>query len=104
MVEFEGDRFKRAGRQHRDIIEASTSASESVGHPAQKPTSVFDRLLAIAGKRGGMMLDPCAGSGTAAVAAQRFGMKALLIEQDQRYAELIRRRLAPRLRAHKRIH
>jgi site-specific DNA-methyltransferase (adenine-specific) len=89
---FTGDRFKIAGRQHRDIIETNTSSGESVGHPAQKPVAVYRRLLEIAGRQGGMLLDPCAGSGTAAVAAQEFGMRSILIERDDRYAEMIRRR------------
>jgi DNA modification methylase len=93
MAEFEGDTFKRAGKQHKDILEAVTSAGESVGHPAQKPVNVYSRLLAIAGKPGGVLLDPCAGSGTAAIAARLYGMKAILIERDQGYVDLIRRRL-----------
>ena len=104
MAEFNDDRFKQTGEPHRDVIEASTSPGEFIGHPAQKPVSVFDRLLAIAGKRGGVMLDPCAGSGTAGVAARKFGMRALLIEQDQRYVELIRRRLSSQSLAHERMY
>ena len=51
MAEFEGDNFKRPGRQHKDILEAVTSAGESVGHPAQKTIALFSRLLAaIAGR------------------------------------------------------
>ena len=93
MAEFEGDNFKRIGKQHKDILEVVTSAGESVGHPAQKPTALFSRLLAIAGRPGGVLLDPCAGSGTAAIAAQLYGMKAILIERDERYVDLIKRRL-----------
>ena len=93
MAEFEGDNFKRPGKQHKDILEAVTSAGELVGHPAQKPINLFSRLLAIAGKPGGVLLDPCAGSGTAGIAAQLYGMKAILIERDERYVDLIKRRL-----------
>ena len=93
MAEFEGDNFKRPGKQHKDILEAVTSAGELVGHPAQKPINLFSRLLAIAGKPGGVLLDPCAGSGNAGIAAQLYGMKAILIERDERYVDLIKRRL-----------
>ena len=41
MAEFEGDNFKRPGKQHKDILEAVTSAGESVGHPAQKPIALL---------------------------------------------------------------
>jgi DNA modification methylase len=90
---YDGDRFKIAGRQHKDLIETSTSSHESVGHPAQKPVALLSRLLDIAGRRGGVMLDPCAGSGTSAVAACEHGMRSILIERDSRYTELIKRRV-----------
>ena len=41
MAEFEGDNFKRPGKQHKDILEAVTSAGELVGHPAQKPIALL---------------------------------------------------------------
>ena len=91
---FEGDRFKAKGKQHRDIIEASTSNAESVGHPAQKPIGVYRRLLEIAGRQGGILLDPLAGSGTAAIAAMEFGMRCIMIELDDRYVEIIKRRVS----------
>jgi DNA modification methylase len=90
---YDGDRFKVAGKQHKDIIETNTSSHESVGHPAQKPVALLSRLLDIAGRRGGVVLDPCAGSGTAAIAASQHGMRSILIERDERYVELIKRRV-----------
>jgi DNA modification methylase len=90
---FEGDRFKKVGKQHRDMIEVNTSNAESVGHPAQKPIAVYRRLLEIAGRQGGVLLDPLAGSGTAAIAAAETGMRSILIERDPRYVEIIKRRV-----------
>jgi site-specific DNA-methyltransferase (adenine-specific) len=90
---YDGDRFKSAGKQHKDIIEVSTSARESVGHAAQKPVAVYSRLLDIAGRRGGVLLDPCAGSGTAAIAGNEHGMRSILIERDARSAEIIKHRV-----------
>jgi DNA modification methylase len=92
-ADYDGDRFKTTGRQHKDIIEVNTSAHESVGHPAQKPVALFSRLLDIAGRRGGILLDPCAGSGTAAIAGTEHGMRSILIERDARYAEIIKHRV-----------
>ena len=71
----------------------STSAHEAVGHAAQKPVALYGRLLDIAGQRGGILLDPCAGSGTAAIAGNERGMRSILIERDARYAEIIRHRI-----------
>jgi DNA modification methylase len=91
--EFEGDQFKSAGRQHKDIIQTSTSTAESVGHPAQKPVAVYRRLLEIAGRQGGVLLDPMAGSGTAVVAAREYGMRCIMIERNKQYVEIIKRRV-----------
>jgi DNA modification methylase len=93
-ADFVGDRFKTAGRQHRDVIETNTSSGESVGHPAQKPVDLYRRLLNMAGRRGGVLLDPCAGSGTAAVAAGSYGMKTIMIERETRYIDIIKARVS----------
>jgi DNA modification methylase len=45
------------------------------------------------GRRGRVLLDPCAGSGTAAIAGNEYGMRSILIERDARYAELIEHRV-----------
>lgn len=89
---YEGDSIKKQGRQHRDVIEASVAAREAPGHPSVKPVSVYMRLLDIAGKAGGVLLDPFAGSGTAAIAASRWGMRSILIERETRYLDIIKAR------------
>ena len=91
---YPGDRLKTAGKQHKDIIETNTSSAKSLGHPAQKPVDLYCRLLDICGRQGGILLDPCAGSGTSAIAAAERGMKAILIENNPDYIALIKRRIA----------
>ena len=93
---YDGDKFKIAGKQHKDLIEANTSAHELIGHPAQKPVALLSRLLDIAGRGGGTVLDPCSGSGTTAIAANERGMRSILIERDSRYVELIKSRVVDR--------
>ncbi len=90
---YDGDRLKVAGKQHKDVVETNTASNESLGHPAQKPVGLYSRLLDIAGRQGGILLDPCAGSGTSAIAAAERGMKAILIESDPDYVSLIKRRV-----------
>jgi site-specific DNA-methyltransferase (adenine-specific) len=51
-------------------------------------------MLDMCGVEGGVVLDPMAGSGTTAVAAVLRGMKAILIEHDPAYCDLIRKRIA----------
>jgi site-specific DNA-methyltransferase (adenine-specific) len=43
---------------------------------------------------GGIVLDPFAGSGTTGLAALQEGRRAVLIEREPAYCEIIRRRLA----------
>lgn len=74
-------------------------------HPSEKPLVVVVPLVRECTPLGGLVLDPFAGSGTTAEAALRLGRRALLIEGDERYCEVIVRRLAkvrnetPRIRS-----
>ncbi len=45
-------------------------------------------------KRGGIVLDPFAGSGTTLIAAEKTGRRGYGIELDPRYCDVIIRRLA----------
>ena len=84
---------KRADVQMNDVwLLPTVGRGESVGHPAQKPVALYERLLDMCGVRGGTLLDPMAGSGTAAIAAARWGMRAILIEREVSYVEMIQQR------------
>jgi site-specific DNA-methyltransferase (adenine-specific) len=63
-------------------------------HPTEKPPGILAPLIEYACPPGGLVLDPFAGSGSTAVAARLTGRRAVLIEADERYCEVIARRLA----------
>ena len=86
---------KHADVQGHDIWTIPhVSASEAVGHPAQKPLLIYERLLDMCGIRGGTLLDPMCGSATAAIAARRRGMRSVMIEREGDYIDMIKRRVA----------
>lgn len=62
-------------------------------HPTEKPVDILRPLIAYACPPGGAVLDPFAGSGSTAMAARVEGCRAVLIEGDERYCEIIAKRL-----------
>jgi len=61
-------------------------------HPAAFPRKLASRCIRLSSRDGDTVLDPFAGSGTTGLAALEQGRKAILIELNRAYAELIRRR------------
>jgi DNA modification methylase len=63
-------------------------------HPTEKPVGLMSLLISVVTKPGGVVLDPFAGSGATLVAAAALGRKAIGVEIDEKYAEVIAKRLA----------
>lgn len=61
-------------------------------HPTQKPVGLIREL---AGSLDGVecIIDPFAGSGTLGEACQSLGVRCVLIEREEKYCDIIRRRL-----------
>lgn len=71
----------------------STGARWQSLHPTQKPVALFEYLIRTYTEPGELVLDNCAGSGTTGVAAIQSGRRAILIEQEAKYAQLSERRV-----------
>lgn len=65
-------------------------------HPTQKPVALFAYLIATYTDLGETVFDFCAGSGTTAVAAESIGRRWVLIEKEEKYCEIIAKRLDAR--------
>ena len=63
-------------------------------HPTEKPVEVIKRIMDVLSGRGDIILDPFAGSGTTAIACLETGRNYILIEKEQRYVEIIKKRIA----------
>jgi DNA modification methylase len=61
-------------------------------HPTVKPVALVADAIRDCSRRGGLVLDPFAGSGTVVIAAERTGRKARAIEIDPAYCDLIVKR------------
>lgn len=87
-------RHRLSGRSSALLDVGCVPTWERRFHPHQKPVDLPRVLIRTSCPSGGTVLDPFAGSGTTALAALAEGRKAVLIEKEPAYVEIIRRRVA----------
>lgn len=85
-----------SGSAARFFYSAKADSSDRIGsrHPTVKPVDLMQWLVRLVTPRGGMVLDPFAGTGTTGEAAFREGFSAILIERETEYCADIERRMA----------
>ena len=63
-------------------------------HPSPKPVSLMEEIISVCSPMGGVIVDPFAGSGSTIIAARNLGRRAIGVEIEERYCEIIAKRLA----------
>jgi DNA modification methylase len=83
-----------SGSAARFFYTAKADQEDRLGskHPTVKPLDLIQYLVRLVTPKGGTVLDPFAGTGTAGEAAYREGVKAVLIEREEEYqADIVKR-------------
>lgn len=81
-------RFAFPNGRPPSVIKAMRLPGDALCHPNQKPVSLMRQLVRAVTRRGDVLLDPFAGSGSTLVAAAHEGRYAVGIELDAEYVEI----------------
>ena len=82
------------GKREASIIKSQMLMSadrERPNHPTPKPIGLMEKLIS---KTVGVVADPFAGSGATLVAARNLGRKAIGVEMEEKYCEIIANRVS----------
>ena len=89
-----GEGWRKSSPPLRSVITTTEHRSVEVakiGHPTPKPVGLMETLIDRCPP--GVIADPFAGSGSTLVAARNLGRKSIGVELDERYCEIIAKRL-----------
>jgi DNA modification methylase len=66
--------------------------ARSTDHPTMKPVALLEGMLQNSSRRGELVFDPFAGSGSTLIACERLGRRCRAVELDPGYCDVIRAR------------
>ena len=67
-------------------------------HPTQKPVALFEYLIKTYTNEGDLVLDNCEGSGTTGIACINTNRNFILIEKEEKYVEIAKKRVQDRIK------
>ena len=77
----------------KDVEKRFTTQPKQNNHPTVKPVALMEYLIKMVTPKGGVVLDPFAGSGSTLVAAKQNGYNYIGIEMTEEYIPIIEARL-----------
>jgi len=87
--------FHPDGRMLTDVWRISflsTTASERLGYPTQKPETLMERIIKVSSNEGDIIFDPFCGSGTTAIVAQNLDRQYLAFDINTIACKMARQR------------
>ncbi len=82
------------GHAVHNVFTCKSPSPQQRIHPTQKPCGLIRELMELFSRKGDLVLDPFAGSGTTAYVALELGRKVLAYENNAEHYDAARRRLS----------
>lgn len=83
----------KPSKDMKDVEKRFTTLPKANNHPTVKPIALMEYLIKMVTPKGGIVLDPFAGSGSTLVAAKQNGFQYVGIEMIEEYIQIIEARL-----------